>query len=468
MRDLPARGVWPLLGVLVLVGTTLRLHGLDSNLWYDEIRSLIDSVRAPLGQIVTHFPSNNDHLLYSVLANLSIAAFGEHAWTLRLPAALFGIAAIPMLYMLGRAVTTRLEALAAAALLAVSYHHVWYSQNARGYTILLFCALLATYLLLIGLRGERRAAWLGFAVVTALGAYTHLTMVLVALCQAAIVAGHLLAGRHAARAWLGPVLGFGLAALLTLLLYLPVLLEVQAFFGAGSEGARVASPGWALLETLRGLRLGYGAAGAVALGGLLLGAGCWSYLRQSPTVLALFVLPGPAVFASAVLLQRPTFPRFLFFTAGFALLLAVRGATTLVDRLARGWLLAAALVAMVVLSALALPYGYRYPKQDFEQAMRFVESRAGPHDLIALVGGGAAFPYQRYYDRAWPRLEDAADLAAARGRHEKVWLLYTLAQYIEAFEADLMSEIRTVCATERSFPGTVAGGAVVVASCRAG
>jgi 4-amino-4-deoxy-L-arabinose transferase-like glycosyltransferase len=474
--DLPGWAVWPLLTSIVVLGAALRIINLDSNLWYDEIRSLVDSVRSPLGQIVTHFPSNNDHLFYSVLANLSIDAFGEHAWTLRLPAVTFGIASIPMLYWLGAGVTTRLEALAAAGLLAVSYHHIWFSQNARGYTILLFCALLATHLLLIGLRHDRRSAYLGYAVVTALGTYTHLTMALVSLCQAAIVAGHLLAQpstRREPRAWINPVLGFVLAGLLTLLLYLPVLLEVQAFFGARSEGARVASASWALWETLRGLRLGYTAAGAALLGGLLLAAGGWSYLRQSPTVLALFVLPGPAVFAIAALLQRPTFPRFFFFVAGFALLIAVRGATTISTALARslplgGWAPAATLCAMLVVSTLALPYGYRYPKQDFEQALRFVESQAGPHDLIAVVGGGAAFPYQRYYQRSWPRLEDARQLAAARGEHEKVWLVYTLAQYIEAFEAGLMSEIRTVCSTAKTFPGTVAGGNVVVASCRAG
>ena len=119
---------WMLLGlmVLLLVGAVLRIYRLDSGLWFDEIRTVISSVRSPLLEIVTHYPSNNDHLLYSVLAHLSISVFGEQPWSLRLPAAVFGIASIPMLYLLGRTVTSRFDALMAAMMLTFSYHHIWF------------------------------------------------------------------------------------------------------------------------------------------------------------------------------------------------------------------------------------------------------------------------------------------------------------------------------------------------------
>ena len=170
-----------MLTLVVVVGAALRIHALDSGLWYDEIVTLLDSVRAPLSTIVTHYPSNNDHPFYSVLAHLAIVVLGEHPWTLRLPALVFGVAALPALYALGAAVGSRFEALSATLLLAVSYHHVWFSQNGRGYTILLFCAVLGTHLLMVGLRDDRRSAYLGNGVVSALGAYTHLTMVIAVL-----------------------------------------------------------------------------------------------------------------------------------------------------------------------------------------------------------------------------------------------------------------------------------------------
>ena len=480
--DRSPRAIKGVLVLAVLVGVALRFYFVDSGLWYDEIVTLIDSVRMPLAQIVTHFPSNNDHPLYSVLARLSIVAFGEHAWSLRLPAVIFGVAALPMLYVFGTQITSRFEAVAATLLLATSYHHIWFSQNARGYTILLFCALLATHLLLIGLRKNRRAAYVGFAVVSGLAAYTHLTMVLFTLGQALVVTGHLLTRRGAhveLRDWFNPALGFALAGVVTLVLYAPLLLDVQKFFGgAPPAAARVATTGWAILEMLRGLQLGYATSGVIALGAALFLVGSWSYLRQSPIVLALFVAPGAVLLAATILLQRPTFPRFFFFLAGFALLIIVRGIVVAANWIARGLpsgaigarlrplLPAASIAAAAVVSLLALPAGYRYPKQDFEGALKFLAAHTAS-DVVVLAGIGVTVPFQKYYGKAWPRLASADQLTAARQHGNDVWLAYTFRHYIEALEPELMREVLTHCPTVRTFPGTLAGGSIVVKKCRA-
>jgi hypothetical protein len=60
------------LGVLAALGVTalgLRLWQLDSCFWFDEVLTVVDFVRPPLGQIVTSFPSQNQHMLFSVLAH---------------------------------------------------------------------------------------------------------------------------------------------------------------------------------------------------------------------------------------------------------------------------------------------------------------------------------------------------------------------------------------------------------------
>ena len=150
------------------LAAVLRAIGLDGGLWLDEILTLIDSVRRPVAQIVTTFPSNNQHTLYSVLAHASIALFGDEAWSLRLPAALFGVATIPALYFLAREFVGRTEALLGCLLLAVSYHHVWFSQNARGYTMLAFLTVVSTALLLRGLRSGRAGYYVAYGITAAL------------------------------------------------------------------------------------------------------------------------------------------------------------------------------------------------------------------------------------------------------------------------------------------------------------
>ena len=142
------RDGWILAGVL-LAALLLRLPGhLDSGLWFDEIWLLVESVRVPFATLFTAFESDNNHPLYSVLAWMSVETLGERAWSLRLPAVLFGAASIGMTWRFALLVTDRWEAALATALLALSYHHVWFSQNARGYTMLLFFTVAATHFLL--------------------------------------------------------------------------------------------------------------------------------------------------------------------------------------------------------------------------------------------------------------------------------------------------------------------------------
>ena len=126
---------WAALIALTILAVLLRAIGLDGGLWYDEIRTLLDSVRPPLAQIVTEYPGNNQHMLYSVLAHISIRIFGDHAWSLRLPALLFGAATVPVLFVFARQFVGRREALLACLLLAVSYHHVWFSQMPAAHAL---------------------------------------------------------------------------------------------------------------------------------------------------------------------------------------------------------------------------------------------------------------------------------------------------------------------------------------------
>ena len=310
------------LAILVIVGGALRFYKIDTSLWFDEIVTLLDSVRSPLSRIVTHFPSNNDHPLYSVLAHLSVDAFGEAPWVLRLPSALFGVAAIPLLYLVGLAVTDRREALASSVILTVSYHHVWFSQNARGYTALLFCVLLSTYMLIRWLDTGRRSFLIAYAIVTAVGAYAHLTMVLVSISHALAFGISWLSDVRESRIrseWRTLVAGFIGAALLTVALYAPMVADVGSFFSTQTATAtEVATPGWAIVAALRGLQVGFGAMWGVAIGTVVFAAGAWSYWRDRRAVALLILLPVPVTVLLALALNRPIFPRFVFFAMGFA------------------------------------------------------------------------------------------------------------------------------------------------------
>lgn len=479
-RQASDRVVVALVTILTVLAAALRLHHLDSGLWFDEITTLVDSVRPRFLQIVTHFPGNNDHPLYSVLAHGSVTVFGEHPWSLRLPAMLFGVASIPMLYLFGSAVTTRCEALLATSILTVSYHHIWFSQNARGYTALFFWVLLATFLLLRVLSTSGRGPVVAYGIVAALGSYTHLTMVFIVLGHALVCASALFIWRNSTsdvRDWRRPAAAFLLGGTLTVLFYAPLLQDVQIFFTDVGNATRVATPFWAILEGIRGLRIGFGSSWVIGLGGVIFCAGLRSYFRQRPLVFYLFVIPVALTLLLAIAMGRPIFPRFLFFSIGFGLLVTIRGATAIGTWMAERAPGAIALhrpgvavavlftVGAIAVSVRSLPYGYRFPKQDYTAAVDFVAQNSNRGDRVAVIGPTVARPVLEYLGQPWERVDRVDQLRALRARGAGVWLIYTFPAYIETSTPDLWKMIQTDCTETRRFRGTVAGGDIDVYRC---
>jgi 4-amino-4-deoxy-L-arabinose transferase-like glycosyltransferase len=464
-----------LLALAVVAAAVLRLVGGGDQLWYDEIVTLVDSVRKPLAVIVTHFPSDNGHVFYSVLAHISIALGGDTPFMLRLPAILFGIASIPLVYVMGTKVTTRFEALAGAMLATVAAYHVWFSQNARGYTLLLVLTLLGTQLILDGLKTRSRKPWLLFAIVSALSAYTHVSMILAAFGQAIAVALHLLAARRFTVEELkGPAIGFIGAAALTILLYLPMLGDVAGFFGAQATTPKPTPVGSGMLDMIRNMQFGFVRVGVLIIGGAVFLVGLVSYWRQLPLIPGLFFIPPAFVYFATVLLERPTRPRFFFFIAGFLLLGGVRGVFVIIrfvlDRLGQQWTAWerparwAAVTAMIGLLLFDLSRTYGRPKMDYEGALAYVEASRRPGDVVALAGIGTDFVYNSLHDRNWPRLSSADHLASLRRRNDVV-VLHTFERALGHGNPNLLDAIRIRCTEERNFAGTLQDGDIHVSRC---
>jgi uncharacterized membrane protein len=323
----------PLLAITA-IALVARLIRLDSGYWIDEIIALQRSFRLPMMEIVTTFLGDNHHPLYSIFGRAALVLLGEAPWALRLPAVLFGVATVAAVYLVARLVVSRREALIASLLLAVSYHHVWFSQNARGYTLIGCLALLSTWLLV---RMLERPSWqlgLAFALCTALGAYTHLTMVFIAVGQALVAVVEWARPGHGRQRidWRIPALAFSLAAVLTVLFYAPMLDQMLDFFvNVPSQLLGASTPAWALREAIRVLLLGVGVTGAflasiilmtVAIIGI---AGFVAIFRSSRNVALAFALPPLTVLVGALVGRGTMYPRFFFFAAGPAVIVFVRG-----------------------------------------------------------------------------------------------------------------------------------------------
>ena len=127
-----------------------------------------------------------------------------------------------------------------------------------------------------------------------------------------------------------PLAAIVLSAALTVACYAPMLGGVIDYYVHGSGKMKgLSTPGWALLETVRGLQLGFGSQAVLAAGAFLIGCGLWDYWRENRMAFFLLVLPGLFTILGLAVVLGKMYPRYLFPLAGFAILIVVRGAMVL-------------------------------------------------------------------------------------------------------------------------------------------
>jgi mannosyltransferase len=464
---------WARIGVaaVLVAALLLRFYRLGVGLWFDEINVYVRYMGMSLGQMLTTYDQESQHFLFTVLARAAFGLLGEGPATLRLPAALFGVASVGALYLFARRVTNEREALLAAALMTASYHHVWFSQNARGYSALLFWTLLSSWLLLRGLEDGRSRVWLAYAAAVALGMFTHVTMFFAVLGHGAIYAARLVRWRaaHFSLAWSGAILGFGLAALFSFQLYALVLPQFVSTIGWTTTVAEWSSPLWTLLELGRGLRTGFAGSAVAAAALVVFVIGLGSFARTAPVVVALLLLPAAGGASAVLAMGHPLWPRFFFFLMGFGVLIAVRGAVVAGAGLARaiGLAPARARVAgtvaaslLVLASSATVPAAWR-PKQDYVGARDFVEAEREPGDAVVTVGL-TTFPYGAFYRTGWKAAASVDALNAIRGQARRTWIVYTMPLHLKSQYPELMTAIREDFTLIRTFGGTLNGGTIYV------
>lgn len=454
---------------LLACAVALRLYKLELGLWYDEVLTYVGYARMPFGEILTTYNNENQHFVFTILAHACFLIFGEGAWALRLPAALFGAASVWSLYLFARQVGSTRQALFAAALFTFSYHHIWFSQNARGYSGLLFWVLLSSYFLLRALREDRPGLWLAFAASASLGIYTHITMVFAICGQGVVYLAWLWTRRREQwpNRWAGMVLGFVGAVLATLFLHALVLPQIRnGMAHTVSVVEAWKNPLWTALEIFRGLKIGLAGAAVAVIALGVFAAGVWSFWRKEASVVWLLLVPVLAGGGYVVAAGHHLWPRFFYFGFGFAVLVAIRGAMVAEQvvlgklRGAPGRELGLVCLAMVLVSAVSVRAAYA-PKQDYEGALAFVEAERKPGDAV-LMAGLIAYPYQNLYRPSWQKVGSLDELNRMRASAERTFVLYTLEPVLLSTDPEIAAAVKRDFRMLRKFPGTLANGTVYV------
>ncbi len=162
------------IAVILLFGTALRFYQLGHrSFWHDEVLTMLSSTGS-FGDVVIN-PQVNTNIppFYYAIVNL-LLNFGDSESLVRFPSALFGSVSILLFFCVCRNWLGSKHGLVGAALLAISPFHLWYSQEARPYALLILLGLGSVFL--FQLLKEKRNNWrvrAGFILVTAATFYCH-------------------------------------------------------------------------------------------------------------------------------------------------------------------------------------------------------------------------------------------------------------------------------------------------------
>jgi 4-amino-4-deoxy-L-arabinose transferase-like glycosyltransferase len=314
------------------------------------------------------------------LVRFTVGLLGSSEWSARLSPALIGVISIPLLYFLARRCMGRSGALMVVALLALSPWHLYWSQNARFYSLLFLFFNLGLLLFYLGFEEDRPLLLLGALLMFGMAARERLTalMGLPAVTIYLMLVVLLRFERPKGLNRRNLLIFFAPMILAGLVFIFPYASNLSAWFqGFGRINN---SPFFLLAGTMYYIGLPVAVFAA--------GAGFTALLVKNRLAL-LLVLSAvlPLGMIMAISLVQYTANRYIFFSLLSWLVLAGMGIKTIAERLPAGSRLLVLLVAAVLLAGNAGDVFLYHTQQNgnrdnWRAAFAYIDERREPGDVV--------------------------------------------------------------------------------------
>lgn len=327
--------------------------------------------------------------------------FGTSEAFLRSLSVIFSVAAVAVIYCLGRRLFGMRAGLLAALLASLHAFLIRYAQEARSYSLAIFLVTLSCLLFVRNLE-NREHGWMAYIVVTTLAIYSHFFALLVVLAQWISLQFLPWPMRdQPKRAWK-----------ITALSILPLMIFV-ASRGAGPI-AWITRPNSSSLHSFllaftgnggNVLLAAYGILIVFAIAVVFVGRSKLETDRELWGIaFALSWLLVPIVLTLIVSLARPVFlPRYLIFCVPALVLVAA----AVVTRLPSRWLQAGAVLVLACFSLQGVRSYYHIDfdiaREDWRDATDYVLSQAQPGDGVVFHAALGRMPFEYYMSREKPQ-----------------------------------------------------------------
>jgi len=157
--------------LFIVLATLMRFWNLGTwSFWADEIFTVQDSIKIP-----DTMPINP--IIYMIIQSI-FSKFGVSEWSARLGPCIIGILSIPFIYWIARRMFGSLTGIIASLLLVIHPWHIYWSQNARAYSLAFLLAGLSAFLFYEALEKNKLRYIIGSLLLTILSIFSYLHCVL--------------------------------------------------------------------------------------------------------------------------------------------------------------------------------------------------------------------------------------------------------------------------------------------------
>lgn len=371
-----------LLTAIILAALALRLYRIGyREFWFDELGQIVVAQSGWWNAVLNTAKHAGATPLDYLITRVMLQA-GQGEAILRLPAAIWGVVAIVLVFCLARIASNGSPALTAAFLLAITPQHIRYSQELRFYSLATMMALLCVYAFW---QAQKRNGWQGWTLwgcVLTAGLYAHyyLAFVGAACCLWALLYRRNLFWRA--------TIATGAAALL----FMPWVWYDNVIYAQTVFHPRLL-PSWrqliyAPLSNNDPLNLGLWALVVLTI----------ATIRHQRPIIALFALVGLVAFAGAVALDSVAgysfYQRQALIALPFLLLAGISGLLVLLPRWR--WVISAVIVAACLASFvpdLQRFYPDSYPDNGLAATALFLQHNVQPADVVVVGGDPQRFRF---------------------------------------------------------------------------
>ena len=403
---------------LTLIGAILRFYNLGYNsLWLDEASTLTFAVKSiPDIWQATTAGEFNPPLFYWTEHIMLI--FGNSEVVLRFIPALLGVLTIPLIYLVGKEFMDRNTGIIAAAAFAFSPFLVFYSQEARAYSMMLFFVTFSMVFYFRALKNNDIRDWALFGILSALAFWSHFyamviigALVLYALYE---LYPKIKSNLNTARPLVTACVIFGLICLPLILVTIQLFAKRTASAPTfGIQGPEIIIATFAQISCLNPQIPGSEV--ALYLLPLLFIAGIVQafLLDKNKGIFLVIITVLTFVISNFLSYRIPMQPRYLIFLASvyfIAIALSYRLLFTWTN--SRGVVYGFIALLVVINSPMLVDYYSGYSKEDWRGFAGGLQQLTNPGDFVIIVPGYVSQPLNYYYSNTSDQtIEFSADTA---------------------------------------------------------